>query len=452
MNINSKTQHQLKLQNIIFYILVIVVIVLVAQFSLKTNKHMDWTANNRNSLSNATKQFLSELDKPIIIQAFVSTDNEFKPALATLLNRYLEHNNQLIIDFIDPDFSPDLVRKFKIQQQGEMIVSYNGREQHVFDLSEQSLTNALIAVSRQKQQWLVFTEGHGERTPLNQANFNLSTWGETLKKKGFSLQSLNLIKHSAIPDNTAAIVIASPETPWLEGEMTLIKDYISNGGNLLWLADPNNHHHLSSLAEQLGINFIPGTVIDPNTDLLGISDPRIVLVTDYANHSISQATTSATLFPQATAIEQTTDNNWQYLPLLTTAENTWSDSQTSSEMPTEFDNGVDTMGPLNLAYLMTRASQSDEHEKEQRIAVIGDSDFLSNSFIGNASNLELGLALANWLVQDDNLISIPIKTTIDNQLDLSQRQSLVIGLGFLAGLPVFLLSIGLVIWWQRRKR
>ena len=73
-------------------------------------------------------------------------------------------------------------------------------------------------------------------------------------------------------------------------------------------------------------------------------------------------------------------------------------------------------------------------------------------FIGNASNLELGLALANWLVQDDDLISIPVKTTIDNQLELSQSESLIIGLGFLAVLPILLLSIGLMIWWQRRKQ
>ncbi len=457
MNINSKTQQWMKIQNIIFYVLVIVVIVLVAQFSLKTNVHMDWTANSRNSLSNTTKTFLAQLDKPITIQAFVSENNEFKPSLNTLLNRYLEHNKNLIIHYVDPDFSPDLVRTLKIQQQGEMVVSFEGRQQHVFDLSEQSLTNALIAVSRQKQQWLVFIEGHGERTPLHQANFNLSTWGETLKKKGLSLQSLNLIKHGDIPSNTAAIVIASPETPWLKGEVAIIKNYISDGGNLLWLADPDNHHYLSTLAEQLGINFIPGTVIDPNTESLGISDPRFVLITDYADHPISKATTSATLFPQATAIEQTTNNDWQYLPLLTTAANVWNDSQANSAIlstpsNTVFDEGVDTMGPLNLAYLLTRTSNIGNQDKEQRIAVIGDSDFLSNSFIGNASNLELGLALANWLVQDDDLISIPVKTTIDNQLELSQSESLIIGLGFLAVLPILLLSIGLMIWWQRRKQ
>ncbi len=457
MNINAKTQRQLTLQNVIFYVLAFLVIGLAAQFSLKTNIHSDWTANHRNSLSSATTQFLSELDKPINIKAFISESNEFKPALVTLLNRYLEHNDNLTIDFIDPDFSPDLVRQLKIQQQGEMVVSFDGKQQHVFDLSEQSLTNALIAVSRQKQQWLLFIEGHGERTPLNQANFNLSTWGETLKKKGFSLQSLNLIEHSAIPDNTAAIVIASPEIPWLEGEIAIIKNYISNGGNLLWLAEANNHHYLLPLAEQLGINFIPGTVIDPNTEVLGISDPRFVLITHYADHPISQATTSATLFPQAAAIEQTTDSDWHYLPLLTTADNVWSDTQLDSSTlvnspSAKFDSGVDTMGPLNLAYLMSRESNAAGQDKEQRIAVIGDSDFLSNSFIGNASNLELGLALANWLVQDDNLISIPVKTTIDNQLTLSQRQSLIIGLGFLVGLPLFLLSIGLYIWWQRRKR
>ena len=77
------------------------------------------------------------------------------------------------------------------------------------------------------------------------------------------------------------------------------------------------------------------------------------------------------LFPQATAIEQTTNNDWQYLPLLTTAANVWNDSQANSAIlstpsNTVFDEGVDTMGPLNLAYLLTRTSNIGNQDKEQR--------------------------------------------------------------------------------------
>ena len=452
MNINSKTKRQLKVQNAIFYILLIVAIILLAQLSLKTNISSDWTENSRNSLSDTSIELLSQLENGITVQAFISVNNEYRQALESLLSRYKKQNPALTIDYVNPDFSPDLVRQLNIQQQGEIVVSRGSQQVHVFDLSEQSLTNALISVSRNKEQWLVFIEGHGERSPFGQENYNLSTWSEQLKQKGFKFQALNLVEHSQIPKNTATIIIASPEKPWLEGEINIIQNYIAAGGNVLWLADPHTHQYLSALAEQLDLEFIPGTVIDPNGQLLGIEDPTFSLINDYANHPIGKATSGVTLFPKAVAIEpSSTDSTWQTISLLNSQDNAWSKVDLSSKASdTEFEQGIDTHGPLSLAYLLNR--DNIDAETKQRIAVFGDSDFLSNSFIGNASNLELGLAVINWLAQDDELIAIPVKTTADNSLDLSRTQSIIIGLGFLIVVPIILFTIAFFVWRIRRRR
>lgn len=455
MKINQHTHRQLTVQNSLFYILLIAAIVLLAQLSLKLDTSSDWTANSRHTLSSTTTDFLGQLDKPITIQAFISPTGEYRTALETLLTRYQSHSDLLTVNYINPEFSPNLVREFNIQQQAEMVVSQGEQQVHVYDMSEQSLTNALISVSRQKEQWLVFIEGHGERSPLSQENFNLSIWGNQLKQKGFKFQGLNLVEHSQIPSNAAAVVIASPERPWLDGEIAIIKDYIAQGGNVLLLADPNTHKYLSALAEQLDIEFIDGTVLDPNAELLGISDPRFTLVNNYPNHPVSEAIKGVTLFPQAVAIELADkESDWQSISLLQTQDNTWSKSGLINEKPDQtfhFDQGVDTPGPLSLGYLLTRINR-DEDDKQQRVAVIGDSDFVSNSYIGNASNLELAIAIANWITGDDELIHIPVKTTIDTQLNLSQTQSLVIAFGFLIILPAILAILAFIIWRKRRQR
>lgn len=451
MKVNHKTQRQLRIQNGVFYLLMIGLVILLAQLSIKTNTQMDWTSNQRHSLSTATTTFLKQLDKPITIQAFVSENSELKYVLTTLLNRYKSHQPALTIHYIDPDFSPEIVRELNIQQQGEMVVSLGDQQKHIFDLSEQSLTNALISVSREQERWLVFIEGHGERQPEHQANFNLSTWTNTLKQKGFKTKTLNLVQHQQIPRNTAAVIIASSEKPWLPGEISILKDYLEAGGNLLWLTEPSNNPPLMALAEYLGLEIVPGTVIDPNTELLGIPDRQFALVTDYANHPIGQATSGVTLFPKAAALMQRPEQKqarWQYQALLSTPGNVWSD--TTPSLQAKYQEDSDTAGPLNLGYIVTSADP--QQEKQQRIVVIGDGDFLSNSFIGNAANIELGLAIVNWLVEDDSLINIPVKTTIDNQLEINKMSSLFIGLGFLVVLPATLLLIGLSLWWYRRQR
>jgi len=452
MKISLKTHRLYRLQQLFFYLLLVAVIGLLAKVSTQYNTSWDWTANNRHTLSDTSLSLLTQLQNPITIKAFVDPNSDIQQALTSLTQRYQSVSPLISVEFIDPNFAPDQVRDFNIQQQGEMIVTDGNKQEHVVDLSEQSLTNAIMSIARSKEQWLLFIEGHAERTPFSEANFNLSAWAQQLKAKGFNYRGFNLAENSQIPTNTAALIIASPEKPWLPGELAILKSYIEDGGNLLWLAEPDSHHYLTRLAEQLDIEFVPGTVIDPNAELLGINDPQFVLITDYANHPISQANTSVTLLPKATSIEPNeVQSTWQFTDLFRTQQNTWSETSPINSEPVSYDEGKDTLGPLTAGVLLTRMSNA-ETNPEQRIAVIGDGDFVSNTYLGNGGNLDISLAIVNWLAHDDSFIAIPVKTTSDSQLTLSNTQAAIIGIGFLFVVPMILLVTGGLIWWSRRRR
>ena len=456
MKITQRTHRLFRLQQIIFYVLLIAVIALIAKISVEKNNQFDWTGNARHTLSDSTLKTLQSLPSDITLDVYVSPDYQYRTAVIDLIDRYQRHADTLSVQVIDPAFSPDLVRQHNIQQQGEIIVSRGDQVQHVLDLSEQSLTNALISVSRQRQQWLVFIEGHGERSLFEQNNFSLNTWRQQLESKGFKLHAQNLVQTPELPDNTAAVVIASPTSDWLPGEVAIISDFVDQGGNLLWLADPEQTSSLSALAEQLGIEFVTGTVLDPTSLRLGLEDPRFVLISDYANHPIGKATANVSLMADAVAIEQTElhpDSDWHYTNLLNSQTSAWAESNAFDETDIDiqdFNAGADVAGPLSLGMILTRPRSGSD--TEQRIAVIGDSDFVSNAYIGNAANLDLAMAMANWLAADDELIEIPVKTSIGTQLELSRSQSMIIGFGFLLVIPLLLLASGLGIWWRRRRR
>jgi len=84
--------------------------------------------------------------------------------------------------------------------------------------------------------------------------------------------------------------------------------------------------------------------------------------------------------------------------------------------------------------------------------VIGDADFLTNSYLGNVGNLELGMSIVNWLSQDEAFVSIPVRTARDRTLNLGRNAQLALGLIFLALLPLVMVASGVTIWWRRRKR
>ena len=84
--------------------------------------------------------------------------------------------------------------------------------------------------------------------------------------------------------------------------------------------------------------------------------------------------------------------------------------------------------------------------------MIGDGDFLSNSFLGNGGNREFGQRVFDWLLGDDDQITVPDKSAPDRTLALTQAQLGALSVVFLVGLPIVLAASGMLIWWRRRRR
>ncbi|MDT8311387.1 MAG: DUF4350 domain-containing protein [Methylophaga sp.] len=450
MKISQKWQQ--RLQQLIFYGLLIAVLIIAARLSLANNIVFDWTSNQRHSLSEQTITLLESIDKPIQIKAFVSPDNDYANALSHLLDRYQRYSKQLQVDIIDPARAPQQVKQFNIQRQGEMLVQRDQQTERVQDLSEQSLSNALLRVSRSVTPNIVFLTGHGERSPDSEANFGISLWAQALRDQGFEITTTNIASSGQIPDDTDLLVIASPEQSWLPGEISQLQNYIKTGGNLLWLSEPDSHEYLTELASSLDLQWLPGTVIDPNASLLGIDDPSFALLSDFANHPLTKDLPSVVLMPAVAAL-QTTDAeslNWQTTELLRTQPDTWAELSELQTNDINFNDELDIGGPLTVALALQRAQP--ETDASQRIIVIGDGDFLSNQYLGNGANQAFATGMINWLTAQDDRLNIAIKATADNQLELSFSETLSIAIGFLFVLPAMLLGSGLMLWWLRRRR
>ena len=410
----------------------------------------DWTVNGRNTLSPVSLSLLQRLEGAVEIEALATDGTPLKRQIADLVARYQRHKADMAVAFFDPDTDPERLRQLGLEREGDVVVSYQDRRERLARLSEQGMTNALQRLMRAGQRWLVFIEGHGERSPFGQANFDLQLWAKQLQGKGFKIKGLNLVSDPIIPRNTSVLVIAGPQSDYLSGEVTLIEQYVGQGGNLLWLADPGPLRGLESLAEQLGVSFDPGVVVDPLTQLYGISDPTFALVADYGVHPLTRGFDKLTLYPSAAGVTAEAVDGWQADPFLTTTARAWSETgKLAGEV--SFDAAEDVAGPLTLGVALSRDRSEEEAGAAQRVVVVGDGDFLSNAYLGNGGNLDLGLNLVNWLARDDQLINIPAKTARDVALELSETQSMIIAFGFLLVLPLLLLGGGVAVWWRRRK-
>ncbi len=464
MDVTRKTKIGLRLQRYVFTVLFLAAIGLLAWLSTQYVHQADWTAGGRNSLSADSVRLLGTLKDPVQITAFARENDALRGQIKEVIARYQRSKPDVTLEFVNPDKEPERIRELGVTLDGELRVSYQGRSERVQELSEQAISNALLRTARQGERWITFLTGHGERDPLGQANHDLGNFGADLQRKGLKVQTLNLAQNPQIPDNTRLLVIASPQVALLPGEVELIRAYLDHGGNLLWLADPGEHAGLEKLSEYLGIEELPGIIVDATTQLFGIQNPDFVLVTEYPPHPITRELKLMSLFPRTAALEWNRKDGWEGQPLLSTLDRAWTETgELSGEI--RFDEGgEERAGPLDIGFALTRAlddgqqaaqaadTEADQSGREQRIIVVGDGDFLSNAFLGNGGNLDLGVSMLNWLSNDDDFIAIQAKAAPDQTLTLSATAQTVIAAGFLIALPLGLLGSGLFIWLRRRKR
>lgn len=453
MKVTRRSRLLLRLQALLFAALFIGIIGMLAWLSTQYVYQADWTTGARNTISDETRRLLDDMQHPVNISAFVQDDELIRSQIKDLIGSYQRFKQDITLEFVNPDREPARVRELGIASGGEIVIRYLDRSENIQTLSEQQLSNALLRLSRQQQRWIVFLTGHGERPPAGDTNHGLGIFTGELERKGLNVQTVNLAE-AEIPSNTNLLVLAGPRVELLPGEIAKLQRYVEQGGNLLWLAEPGDLHGLQALAEQLDLSLLPGMIVDATSQMFGIENPGFAIVTGYPRHEITNEMTAVTVYPEAAALEINDGQTWDAIPLLTTLERAWTElGEIEGEI--QFDPGTDERaGPLDIGVALTRGRNDDSGASlpMQRIIVIGDGDFLSNTYLGNAGNLGLGLNMVQWLSHDDAALNIRIKSAPDTSLVLGETAQAVIGLGFLVGLPVLLLLSGVVIWLLRRRR
>ncbi|MDO8313528.1 MAG: GldG family protein [Sideroxyarcus sp.] len=433
------------LKHFAFFILLLAATAGLYQLATRFPSHWDATQNALNSLEQGSVDALRQLEGPLNITVYATEQDAKQSDVRKLVGEfvalYQRYKSDISLTFVDPVKDPEAVRKSGIRGNGEMVVEYGGRREHLTTLNEQTLTSALLRLVRSKQQLLMYLGGHGERKLDGAANHDLGEFGRRLEQNGYRIAPLNLTIAQEVPDNASVLVITQPQMKLFQGETAKLLRFIERGGNVLWLLDAEPLRGLEALAEKLGVVLSPGTVFDPNAQEMN-APTDWTLGTGYAPHPITQNFDLITVFPYARALGMEDNQEWERNILVEGAMNGW----VSASHDTRFDKERDIPGPVNLAL----ALQRNVGEREQRIVVVGSGSFLSNAYSGNGGNLDLGVNMLNWLTNEERLITLAPHTAKDGTLTLSKHQLTFLSIGLLIVLPLLLIAVGGWLWWRRR--
>jgi ABC-type uncharacterized transport system involved in gliding motility auxiliary subunit len=451
VNITHKVRSQLLAQGGLYAVLLLALVMLLAWVAREYRTEWDITANARNTLSQSSQDALKQFSGPISVTAYaVAKDgggNDLHKLIQEKLRPWQRVKADLSLVLVDPRDDPKRANAAGLRSPNELVIEYQQRSEHLplGEFNEQNFVNALIRLSRTTSTIVYWLDGHGERKLDGAANHDLGEFGRQLQLKGYKFAALNLSIAQAVPTNAALLIISSPQTDLQEAEAAKVRRHVEAGGNLLWLIDPAPLYGLEPVAELLGLVLTPGTVVDPSVPARS-GPPTLAIGANYARHPVTSSFRLNTLFPGSRQINVAEREGWRTTPLVEVAQRGWVETGTLDDKPV-FDKARDFPGPVNIATAFERTA----NDRQQRVIVVGNGSFLSNTFLGNGGNLQLGASMLNWLSGDDKMIAIPPRPAADVQMNIDQTMLYLIAFTFLLVLPLAFAIAGIVVWWRRRK-
>lgn len=437
--------------HVVLTLLLLCIVLALGWLSQRFSTAFDVTANDRHSLTPATIDVLQALDKPVELIAVLGPDAAQQAGVRALVSRFQAIKPDLQLRFINPETDPAAARALDVAPGGELILRTAGREQRLQTLSERTLVDSLRLLNREGERDIVFITGHDERSPTRGDNDGWSRIATELEAIGLVSREVSLVSQPRLSDDIDLVVLAAPRRPYFPGEIASINDYLLRGGNFLWLSEiPNDAPAgpgLQLLADQLGVDTLPGRVIDSDSQALNAQSPDFVLLDRFPAHPVTDRLSSPILLPQASALSVTPLAGQETLPLLQTPASSWTETGALTGAIQYDDNTVEVAGPLMLGISIERPRA----QGTQRIAVLGDADFAASQFLDNGANKAFTESLILWLTGESDALEFVTHKAPDSELQLDNRSIVVISALYLAGLPALLLLIAAIVRWRRRR-
>ena len=313
------------------------------------------------------------------------------------------------------------------------------------------------------QKKLYFTTGHGERRLDGFEQADYSQIKASLERDNFVSEPLSLMATRAVPDDAAAVVIAGPTNPFLTEEKDALRAYLDNGGKLIMLVGPSlpnqpNNTDIGELLSKWNVDFTKKLVIEqPSMSIQG--DPLLPAADRYANHPSTQDLRLFTFFPTSSSITVPPqgESTATVTPIVQTTDRSFatSDVQAVQQRGTLEPGPGDIRGPLPIVVALEQplgtATDPNQPQRSTRVYLFGSPDFVANGYVNLPSgNTDLFLNAANWVAEENDLVSIRPPATESRTLLLTGVQQRLAQLTGALFLPLAVLALGFAVWWSRR--
>lgn len=458
--------------NALFYTVVFVGLVVVANiFVLQNNQRWDLTEEGVHSLSEKSVAMVKALDKPLRLVAMdtskmLSVGGGTNPErVRELLELYKYHNpKEVSFEILDPRTKPVEIERLGMKQGNLLYMEYGEGAQSAVSrlnqIDEQSITNAIVKLTKGSAKKLYYIEGHGEPALDSQGETGMQSFVNALEDEHLTVEGLLLPRVGKIPDDAAAVILAAPKLKIQPAEQDALTQYVDKGGRLIMLANPEDsgNAEVQALAKKFGMDVGNDVILDAESQLF-TGGPQIFVAMGFSPHPITSKLSGRQppvfSFASSVVAPQSAPAGVTYTEILKTGANSWAERDVArlfdkADGKASFGE-EDLKGPVSFAVAMEKVVSQGEGKDPlvSRVVVFGDATWLRNDSFGAMGNRDLVLNVVNWVAGEEGSIAIGPKQMRRSMAVFSQSTfSAILALSFLG--PEFILLVGLFIWWRRQ--
>jgi ABC-type uncharacterized transport system involved in gliding motility auxiliary subunit len=420
------------------------------------NKHhfrLDFSEERKFSMASQTIKILKDLKQDIKITGFIEEGTKSKEQAVDLLNNFKYQSPHIQFELIDPARRPAVAKQYGITQSDTLVLEGGKQEKRIRAINEEELINAVVQVTQEGKKTIYFLEGDGEHKIGDPEKEGYGFAKEALEKDGYEVKTLLLLQEGKIPENAAVLVIGGPMTQMVASEKTAIENYMTKGGKIIFMIDPESKSELEPFLEKWGVQLHKDLIIDPMSRLFG-GDFTIPVVNSFPNHEITREMKAPVFFPVARSFSfiKEKESEINFSPIAESGPNSWGETKVQSG-EAKFDPGEDFKGPVTIAGAFSFKMRSgSEPQKPGKWIVVGDSDFATNAFFKAAGNGDLFLNMISWLAEEKGLISVRTKEGQTTPFFLTSSQGRLFFFVPILMVPGLVILVGITVWRKRRKR
>ncbi|WP_158643911.1 Gldg family protein [Pseudobacter ginsenosidimutans] len=316
-----------------------------------------------------------------------------------------------------------------------------------------------------------FITGHYERSTLKygQREYGVHTSNKlrssALVNNGFNVDTISLDNRD-IPGKTDLLVLADPKSALSDLCQEKIRNYISQGGNMIIMGEPGKQSIVNPVLSQLGLQLAEGTLINAKS----MESPDMVnadgsgafggLMYDPSSPTFQSIHSDAALrMAGAAAFLKSDSTDFNYTPLFHDAVNVFLKKGSfvldSAEVLFNATEGdlrelPPVVGQKEKPFTTMLALQRFKGKKDQRIIVSADADCLSNFEVMQVD--KYGSFLYSWTTYGNFPVYLPYAEAPDKMLTITGTTAKVLSIVYTYILPAIVLLAGSILLIRRKRK